>query len=170
MLMALADIAHIASLPCQRIGVHAYVVRNHFPSRFRPATLDRIERVRLSSTPVPSNINWTAGKGVVGLCWQQQRDIAMDLDALHGPHVGCDASIWATLGHDVTLGLSFQEFKRTTGKYGFVVATPLARPSGEVVGVIAADGPCGESSALDTGPVKDVLRRLADDIQRHLNK
>ncbi len=170
LLMALVEIAHLVSLPCQDVGIHLFVVKNRFPKRFRDPVLERKLRVRLSSVPVSSDVTWTRGKGVVGACWQQQRDHVVDLDGLHSAHYDIDAEAWDRLPASVTLGLTFQDFERTRAKYGMVVATPMTRPLGGVVGVVAVDGPCGRSSALDTGPVKGALRRVADDLQRHLNR
>jgi len=170
MLMALADIAHIASIPCQDLGLHLYIPTTPFLRRFREASLARTLRVRLSSIPVPSDVNWTRGKGVVGSCWKQQRDVAIDVDQLHRAHYGCDEAAWEVLPEAVTMGMTFEEFQHTQGKYGWIVATPITRPTGGVIGILSVDGPCGRSSALDTGPVKTALRRLADDVQRHLSR
>lgn len=170
MLMALVEIAHLVSLPCKDVGIHLFVVKDRFPQRFRESVLERKLRVRLSSMPVSSDVRWTIGKGVVGACWQQQRDQVVDLDGLHSAYYGADAEEWDRLSASVTLGLTFQDFERTRAKYGVVVATPVTRPLGGVVGIVAVDGPCGGSSALDSGPVKAAVRRVADDLQRHLNR
>lgn len=170
LLMTLVEIAHLVSLPCHDVGIHLFIVKSRFPKRFRDSVLERKLRVRLSSIPVSSDVTWTLGKGVVGACWQQQRDQVLDLDGLHYPYYDIDAEAWDRLPDSVNLGLTFQDFERTRGKYGMVVATPMTRPLGGVVGVVAVDGPCGRSGALNSGPVKAALRRVADDLQRHLNR
>lgn len=170
MTLALVDIAHLVSLPCQDIGVHLYVVQHPSPKRLRKPHLDRLLRVRLSSVPVSSDIRWSRGKGVVGSCWQQERDLAIDLHVLHEPHYACDEHGWQALPPEVTLQMTFSDFERTRGKYGVVLATPMTRELGGVIGVVTVDGPCGRSAALDTGPVRTALRRLADDMRRDLGR
>lgn len=169
MTMALVEISHLTSLPCQDVGVHMYVIRHPFPRRLRQPELDRILRVRLSSMPEASDIKWTHGKGVVGACWQQQRGVSIDVHALHSEHYACDEATWGTLEPAVTLGLSYADFKRTRGKYGVILATPITRATGGIVGVVSVDGPCERSGALETAVVQRRLRTLADDLQRHLN-
>ena len=170
MLMALSDISDIASLGCQDLGVHLFVPKHRFPRGLREPTLERLLRVRLSSVPVPSEVNWIRGKGIVGSCWLQERDVGMDLHGLHSLHYGCDEAHWAKVPEAVRMGMTYQDFQRTQGKHGWVLATPITRSVGGVVGIISVDGPCGSSSALDTGRVRAALRRLADDVERHLDR
>ncbi len=66
------------------------------------------------------------------------------------------------------MGLSFSDFQRTRGKYGYIFANCLTKlgSGGAMQAIVAVDGPPEGYSALATGVVRQRVRQLADDVQR----
>lgn len=162
----LAQIERLTAIPCAALGASAYRLGRR---RLRgPRKLHRVSRLRLAPQP-SSNVKWFVGKGVVGLCAQRELDVTIDVLSHHQPYDSPDH--WAKLSSDVTLGLTWQECQLLRGKHGYIVATPVNHPrSGKVIGVVTVDGPPEASAALDTGPVREVVRQAAAAIARELSR
>lgn len=181
LLAAIPEVSQLTSMRCSSIGIHVFAVHDRRPGMgstwdwirrrgpFLPyAELTRVARVRLANWPEPSNIKWRYRTGVVGSCWAHERGLTKDVHALQEPHYDCSADDWEGVPPEVTLHMTFREFELSKRKHGMIVAHPINRTDGEVVGVVAIDGPPGQSSALDSGPVRNLCQRLAGDVQRHL--
>jgi hypothetical protein len=70
---------------------------------------------------------WRPGKGVIGLCVVEGRDIGFDVSELDARLAGVTRAEWSTLPEDARLGLSFDEWELLRDKYGVIVATPIVR-------------------------------------------
>ena len=75
LVQALLRVAETTTVPCDDLGLHAFAIRRPITSYLRLSEpyLDRVARVRLATLPVPSQVRWVKGKGVVGLCWSTGR-------------------------------------------------------------------------------------------------
>jgi hypothetical protein len=170
LVQALLRVAETTTVPCDDLGLHAFAIRRPITSYLRLSEpyLDRVARVRLATLPVPSQVRWVKGKGVVGLCWSTGREASANLDELQGPYAGCSEAEWALLPESITLNLTFGEFQATSGKYGCAVATPIVDSQGTIVGCVSLDGPATGYSALSTGVVYRMLQDAAQSIAGHL--
>lgn len=119
----------------QTTGVQVFVVEGWWSKRHR-----RVAKVRLA--PVPSSgISWSEGKGAIGRCWKTGAPHFVDLAAHFAPYegVGSEAE-WNLIPSDDRYGLTFGDFQRLRGKYGFVAVTPIVRRD-KYIGCVTADMP-----------------------------
>lgn len=151
-----AKVEKLTAVGCADLGASVFKLRWWRPGRRR---LRRVARLRLAPQPT-SNISWYVGKGVVGLCAQNQADVAKDVYCLHGPIRTREE--WGQLSSDITLGLGWEECESLRGKHGHVLATPINHPRTEkIVGVVTLDGPPEQSAVLDTKQIREILRETA---------
>jgi hypothetical protein len=145
-------------VPVPPLGASAWVIRGWGPFRH----LRRIGRERVNDTPGPSNILWTKGKGVIGRTWQTgQVECANTgaFDTQYGQHQQAE---WDRLDHDARGGLSYKEYVQIRGKYGTVIAVPMVnRRDGQLLGVVALDGPPGCHEDLSEPKIIQSVGRAA---------
>jgi hypothetical protein len=87
----------------------------------------------------PSNVKWTYGKGVVGQVWETRREKFLDLNPIIERHGGAAREEWSTVRDATRMGLSFDDWQATRGKYGTIVGVPVFDNSDKLVGVLALD-------------------------------
>jgi hypothetical protein len=151
----LVQVVQASNLDWTAIGINAFLVRRRY--RWVGArVLDRVGRERIRSTPAPSRVLWSRGKGVIGRCWESGQDLGFDLREHFAEISDLTADQWADLPHEQRLGLSHDEYLRTR-QHGLVVATPVLDRSGKVIGVISADAPSGARDRLWNEQVREVL-------------
>lgn len=151
---AAREIAAARSLDRDAVGVSAFEVRRSWVFWQR---LERVYRERVHSNPPPSGITWTKGKGVIGLCWAQNKCIFRDLKAIATKHSDCTPEQFDRLGDDVRMGLSYDEFVTIIGKYSSVIAFPMTH-EGNFIGCIAVDLPLdeGTKTSLNHSRVREI--------------
>lgn len=161
--LLLADFYNImvaTGLGCTEIGLHAFVVRRPVRRLFWPEQ-QRVGTLRLGPVPGPSRIRWTRGKGLIGKCWAERSDQGADLVSDFGPRINDTREQWEALPEETRYGLSFEEFTRTKGSYGAIVASPMVTKRGRYKGCIAVDAP-GSAYALLWGQgVRGILQASA---------
>lgn len=159
----IATIGRLTTIPCADLGASVYKL-----GRWRPGQrkLKRVARLRLAPKPA-SNISWRVGKGVVGLCAQREIDVAVDVFNLHNPIT--TPEVWDQQTTNITLGLNWKECEQLRGKHGHIIGTPINHPqTGKIIGVVTVDGLPQQSAALDTKPVREILREAATACARAL--
>jgi hypothetical protein len=134
----LSQVVRQANLNWEQVGVNAFIVRREWPRLWRQR-LVRVARQRFVSTPPRSGTIWRRGKGVIGQCWEQGRDVVTDLRVLWKPYVGNSQAAWDAAPPDVRMGLTFHEFHRVN-QYDAVLATPIQDESG-FMGCVSIDAP-----------------------------
>lgn len=117
-------------------------------------------RERIQSSPPPSNVDWTFGKGVIGRCWQLGTDLGVDLRDHVADVAARSPEEWEQLTDEERLGLTYDDFQRTR-QHGVVVATPVLDRSGTVIGVISADTLEGPLDRLWNDRVREALGAAA---------
>jgi hypothetical protein len=75
----LTSISRSSNLPMHNLGVSAWRINGH--------ELERVAFLRLHNRS-RSGIVWTEGKGVIGRCWQESRELLMDLAPYRGARRG----------------------------------------------------------------------------------
>ncbi|SDN51375.1 hypothetical protein SAMN05660199_00170 [Klenkia soli] len=156
------------------IGVSVWRVRS---PRLRWLTgghgsLQRVGRRRFNPRPTPSDITWTRGKGVIGLCWEGQDELHKDLRPAckKYPNGACTETRWQSVSPDLRMGMSLEEFRMMIGKYGEVLAMPIKSAKGTFLGCVAVDVPieaCNpdDVAKLGTTAVRNIAAATADVMQ-----
>jgi hypothetical protein len=161
--IALVQIIDLTGLDWKAIGLNAFMIERR--GRWRSELhLRRIGRERISIHPLPSEVVWTRGKGVIGRCWDLNSDVAVDLAKHFAPYQGLTEAEWDALPPDERFGLSYLEFRRTD-HLGPVVATPIQKSDGTIVGVVSVDGPPGTYTRLSSEPVREAIGAAATTIR-----
>ncbi len=155
----LVQVVQASQLDWTAVGVNAFVVR-HRHGWIGRRVLRRVGRERIRSTPVPSNVLWTRGKGVIGRCWALGTDLGVDLRDHFADVEDSTADEWEELTEEQRLGLSYDDFQRTR-QHGVVVATPLLDRRERVIGVISADSLEGPLERLWNDQVREALGAAA---------
>ncbi len=127
------------------LGCSAWIVTG---GGLRPQRLCRIGRERVDARPVPSSIDWTIGKGIIGKCWETGQEQVVDTSVFDREHSAVTRSQWDALDVATRRALSYDEYHRIRFKYGTVIAMPLLRQE-KVVGVVALDAPPGVHHRVD---------------------
>jgi hypothetical protein len=157
-LRALAfDLQDATGIDVRELGVSAYVRRR---SRWCPwrEELVRLHRERAVWCRATAGIRWRPGKGVVGRCVAQSKDVAVDLAALDMSLGAVTREQWPSVDPKLRLGLSWREYERVRDKYGVVFASPIIDdrgPHAMVVGCVAVDAPAGSRKKITRDEVRE---------------
>lgn len=161
--IALVQIIDLTGLDWKAVGLNAFLIERPWGWRAEPY-LRRIGRERISIHPLPSEVRWTKGKGVIGRCWELNSDVGVDLAKHFAPYRALTEDEWDALTTDERFGLSYLEFKRTE-HLGPVVATPIQEPDGTIIGVVSVDGPPGTYTRLSSEPVREAIGAAATTVR-----
>jgi hypothetical protein len=159
---ALLDIVESTGLDWRRLGVHAFLVRRTWRHPFR-GVLRRVGRERLSSSPPASGIEWTRGKGALGRCWAEMRDVGVNLEVEWGSLRGSSRKDWEEASDEVKYGMSFEEFQRVRD-YGAIVVTPILDSREGFRGCVSVDAPGDVYEVLWSRDVREILQDAAQTI------
>lgn len=149
------------------LGLAAYVVER--PLWRRHPRLVRLHRVRPRTSPGVSGVAWEPGKGVIGMCVTEGRDVGYDLAEFDADLAGITREEWDALDPDERLGLTYDEWLRLRDKFGVIVATPMVREQGGrslTIGCVALDGPAGTLDTLFSDDVRAALQSAATSLER----
>lgn len=136
------------------VGMHAFTV--HRPL-FRRARLVRVGRLRLGNRPgTAQRITWTEGKGVIGRCWLEKEDVAVNIARINKEIKGLTAEEWMDRGADERLGMTLDEVKAAKD-FGAIVASPIM-DGHRFLGCVAVDGPEGTYQQLTSEAARSCLR------------
>jgi hypothetical protein len=162
------SIAETTMIDVRDLGLAVYVVRR---SRLLPwrRRLDRVLRERSVRRPSVSRVVWRPGKGVIGRCVANGRDVAQDVGADMARWRGVSRQEWESrVPDDVRAGFSYEEFVDMQGRYHVVVATPILDDTARVtrvVGCLALDGPEGSYEDLAADDVRAAMAAIAPTIR-----
>ena len=107
----------------------------------------RLAKVRL--VPMASSgVSWVKGKGLIGRCWETRKPHFVDLDAHFAAHANVKQWDWDLLSSETRYGLTFEDFQRLRGKYGFVAAVPIIARNDKYLGCVTVDMPPGAAARL----------------------
>lgn len=152
---AFVKIVRLSGLDFTAIGMHAFLVDG-----WRHRTLRRAGRLRLVRRSVPSEIRWTKGKGVIGVCWATEKLTAIDIHQIRERALSVSAEEWDALPSEGRLGMTRAEYERSHTS-GAIMAVPMADRHGVVRGVVSLDAPPGSLEVLDQDGVWEVLEEAA---------
>ena len=107
---------------------------------------------------------WTKGKGVIGKCWEEARDVGANLADEWAPYAGCSKADWDALPDEVRYGFTFEEFQRSPLAQGAIVATPIIDEHGSFQGCVSADTPREGYEKLWSEPVREILQDAAETV------
>jgi hypothetical protein len=168
-LRALAfDLQDAAGLDVRDLGVSAYELRRRRLPPWTPV-LVRLHRERATACTTAGGVRWRPGKGVVGRCVAEGKELCVDLAALDHRLGGVGQLVWNNLEPDDQLGLSWREYRRVRGKYGVVLASPIiddSRSPAQVVGCVVVDAPAGTRDRMRRDDVRERVSTAASAILR----
>ena len=157
-------IAERSGVDVETIGLSVF----RLPGRFsRSETLKQVIRHRFDDHPGPSHIRWTKGKGIVGMCWQDQAPVYRDLRklAFQARRQGADKIALTPAVKRVMGTMSRAEFDRIIVKYGEVYAEPIDNAANQMIGVLVVDipfaPPVSGGTRLDVPAVEQVIANVA---------
>lgn len=161
------EIAEITHIDRNALGISVYLVRPHFrwfAPRLRPVYEDRrtVRRVR-------SGIRWRVGKGVIGLCVQESREVTVDTREVFEEFEADGDSSWMLRSHNDRMGLSSKEMRLAGTKYSVVFAVPIFRGS-RTVGCIGLDAPPGSKPLVRQKAARLAMNSAATAIEGILEK
>lgn len=163
LLRVLPEILTVTGTRLDEIGLHVWLSEPWLADA-APGELRRAARVRLSDATPSRPRGWRRSEGVVGLCWERQTDVAVNLTDPH--YREASATVWDDYPSDVTLGMTFDEFVETTRHFKVVSASPIV-PANVAVGCASLnfDVDCeADYDMLWSDDVKRLLRRAAEDV------
>ena len=106
--------------------------------------LRRLTTYRLGSSPVTRQIRPTKGVGVVGLCWEQDREIGINVAELAvqlSDRQKFDAYVSAN-GRGAVMNFSWEQFQRYSHR-GAVFASPIRNGKSKFIGCVSFDAERG---------------------------
>lgn len=121
--------------------------------------MHRLARERFEPLPLASEVRWTLGKGVIGVCWQSGREQVVQTEKIDQRWGGCTEEQWRNARADTRMGLPYDDYMKIANKYGTVVAVPIKDRKEHVIGVVTLDGPPGNHAALSR---REVVRDVAN--------
>lgn len=152
---AFVKIVRLSGLEFTAIGMHAFLVDG-----WRHQTLRRAGHLRLVRRAVPSEIRWTKGKGVIGVCWATNKLTAIDIHQIRERALSASAEEWDAQPAEGRLGMTRAEYERSHTS-GAIMAVPIVDRRAIFRGVVSLDGPPGSLSVLDQDGVWEVLEEVA---------
>jgi hypothetical protein len=168
---ALNAIAEARNVPLEHLGVSVFAIRRKWRLKWyvlpwRPRRLKRIFRFRLSDYPPESAVDWTIGKGTIGKCWQLGTVVLHDrrpVAAQYGREQPPTEQQFLQMPADDRCGFTLPEFIQTIGKYGEILAVPVAaKHTGRIIGVLSIDCLAGAyADAQVTVLGGDVIEEIA---------
>lgn len=169
----LVDVAHflalgvhrLTSIPVEDIGVSIFVVRRDVWALSLRKSLFRVHKFRIRVAPA-SDVDWTEGKGAVGLAWRDRRPAHQDWGALRirCPDALTEAKFRRMPKKDRS-EFSFEEYQQVMGKFAEVVAVPAIEPRSGVLRAIVSVDTAKRSRADSDPPMlrhEDVLEALEE--------
>jgi hypothetical protein len=125
------------------MGLHVWRKRRTLRHPFVGELL-RISTYRLGSVPATRSIHPTKGKGVVGLCWQQDREVGYNVTDLVAqlPDQQQFESYVTANRSEAVMGFSWEEFQRYSHR-GAVFASPIRNGRSKFVGCVSFDAERG---------------------------
>lgn len=161
-------VARSAQLPIETgdLGLHIWQIQRSFRHPLR-GYLRCTVTYRLGNTPAIKSFAPTKGVGVVGLCWKRNEEVSLDVQKLASQLTDQLAfeNYRAAEGPDAVMGLTWPEFQRVSHR-GAVFASPIRSRSGEFIGCVSVDAPCGHD-AMDVNDfwheVNSLCSRIGQD-------
>ncbi|MEE6273549.1 hypothetical protein V2J56_09340 [Georgenia sp. MJ206] len=122
-------------LPVGAIGVSLW--------RVEEETLYRVDTVRLSGFPPPSNVEWKRGMGVLGWCWETEQTRYRDYRPIQARHRGVETlgpGEWRALrAANGTENFTQKDYLDRIRKYDQILAVPFVDSDGKFEGCISVD-------------------------------
>lgn len=153
---AYVRIVETSGIDYRDVGLHAFLLRRD-PLRPWRRRLVGVARWRLMSTSPITAIDWMRGKGLIGRCWDMERNVGANLAEEWGPEELSEDE-WSDLADEYRYGFSYDEYVKVQD-FGAIVAVPIIDGQSRFVGCVSADAP-GET--FDQLWHQDVLAYLHD--------
>jgi hypothetical protein len=129
-----------------------------------------VHRKRARHRHFSSGIDWTVGKGVVGLCVEGREPLSVDLNDEWSGYRLCTRSSWVQLDEEIRQRLTFDEFKKLQGSslsliknhFLFVLAVPVFEKKGQIIGCVAVDAPTDGAPVITSAHVVNAVNAIAE--------
>lgn len=120
---AVVSVAKETGIEVDALGVSVWAVEKH---KGDDDTLVRQGSLRLSGYPPPSSTTWTRGKGVIGMCWDEDRVVYasfVEAQAKYPADKSISKAQWAK--EKSQWGFTQSEYPRQIRKYSQILAVPF---------------------------------------------
>jgi hypothetical protein len=129
-----------------------------------------VHRKRARHRHFSSGIDWTVGKGVIGLCIESGEPLSVDLNDEWSGYRSCTRSSWVQLDEGIRQRLTFDEFKKLQGSplsliknhFRFLLAVPVFDKKGRILGCVAVDGSSDGAPVITSAHVVNAVNAIAD--------
>ncbi|MEU5566161.1 hypothetical protein [Micromonospora musae] len=131
------------------LGLHVWRIRRSYRHPIN-GHLKRVATYRLGSTPTTRAFAPPKGVGVVGLCWERNEEVHIDVAAIAARCTTEDAyeAFRSTEGEAAMMRFTWKEFQRLKHR-GAVFASPIRNGHGKFLGCVSVDASHGFAT-LDT--------------------
>jgi hypothetical protein len=155
--------ARLPEVPINRLGVHVW--------RTKGERLERLIKYTMEHQRVETPIQWSRGKGAIGVAWEGGGPLTADLTPLYAKADELGSSFDALPPHE-RYGLTLKEVHQGN-RYKSVLAYPLSSVDGEIIGILSVD--CAEAghatelaSLVDDRLFQDVLGSCESALRRYV--
>lgn len=130
----------------QDLGLHVWRIRRSLRHPLH-GYLQRVATYRLGSTPATRTFAPPRGVGVVGLCWERNTEVSVDVEKLAAALTDRERfeAHKASHGPESVMRLSWEEFQRVRHR-GAVFASPIRGATGTFRGCVSVDAGRGHDS------------------------
>jgi hypothetical protein len=167
---AVVALSRNTGVPIEDLGANAFGIRRWSRAWWPTPRLVRLARFRPSDRLQPSRVDWVLGKGAIGEAWRDEGVAHIDLRSIARAWFAT-AQTEEEFDRDFAAdahGLTFAEFRATTGKYAETAAVAIADETGAVIGVVSLDRQLRDDAddlVLDNQATRDLLHVTASGIR-----
>lgn len=148
------------SLPTGDLALHIWQRRRTIRHPVS-GVLVRVSTYRMGTTPYNRSFQPTKGVGVVGLCWEKDREFGFDVESLRNAitdEQSFDRHV-RQHGRESVMNLGWQAFENVRHR-GAVLAIPIRNGRHRFVGCVSVDASHGYRE-LDTHELREEVGKLA---------
>jgi hypothetical protein len=171
---SLAFLATYCGADWQTTSLQVFVVKRAWFPSWKPWEWGSEKQVRLAKVRLlpstSSGINWTKGKGLIGVCWTTRAPQWEWLNLKFAPYNNYTREDWATkVTPERVFLLTYDDYQTIKGKYGLVAAVPILDANDRYIGCISMDTPVTDPPAsIDRGKAMAFLMNTGNVVENLL--
>lgn len=164
-----AEVQEVSRAKIPEITAHVHEVeRKRFRQQPADRALSRLERLVFNDSFGPTDIKFTASKGVIGLCLSEKRSIPADLVASKVNRAR-DEAAWSRVAAPDRLGLTWDDQRQLLNRrYGGLLAEPVRDQQGNVIAIVSLGVAEGLEANLQSVRIVKAMGTAAADVSRAL--
>jgi hypothetical protein len=162
---AVAEVVEKAKVRVRDFGFHVWAIR--LVSEHSMPVLVRVARDQLRDVPSSPPRVWKKGEGVVGMCWDSEEKIVLNLSKKE--YATVTPSKWHGKSRAFRMGQGYNDFRNTTKHFKAIFAVPIKKGD-KFIGCLSSniDKDSGVNiKLLWPNPLRDIMYRVSSDIVRN---